>query len=612
MEMNNLSDLFKNTFNSVYNYSGSSNEFPVLSCSPEFKEDYTFVLFPWVKKLKLSPDQIGKTLGEELIAQNKIKSYFIVKGFFNFSFDDNFWIQSNHSYFRKDLNSIVKISEAPRKYLVEYCSPNTNKPLHLGHVRNILLGWSVYNILRAIGHKVETSQIINDKGVAICKSMLAWKKYADGKTPEKEGIKPDHYVGKYYVLFDIKFKEEYDAWQKTDFGISVYNDQRKEDEREKDFYSRYKNEYFNKYSQLGKETRDMLLAWENGEPETRALWTQMNSWVYQGLWETYKKLEVDFDHTYYESQTYLLGKDIVAEGLSKNVFYKLEDGSVWIDLEDIGLDKKIILRSDGTTVYITQDLGTARERHQKHAADHYIYVVADEQDYHFKVLFETLKKLEEPYANGLFHLSYGMVDLPEGKMKSREGTVVDADELVEEVIQEAKKTALERGEIAVLKESEQEKICTKIGMAALKYFILKVTAKKRMVFNPKESVDMQGHTGPYIVNAYVRIKSILRKASCQNGKVIPENIDFEERNLIKQILYYPQILQESARSLDPSHLANYLYALAKDFHKYYHDFRILNAETSNIKEWRLMLSENISSILNHGMNCLGISMPERM
>jgi arginyl-tRNA synthetase len=610
--MKHLSDLFKDSFSSVYHYFGDRNEFPVLFCAPEFNQDYTFVMFPWVKKLKLSPDQIGKSIGEYLIKDKLIESYSIVKGFFNFSLSADYWIESNRAFFIDDLTRKVKVAEVPEKYLVEYCSPNTNKPLHLGHIRNILLGWSVHKIFKAIGHEVETSQIVNDKGVAICKSMLAWKNFGENITPDKAGIKPDHFVGKFYVLFDVKLKEEYKSWQQSAVAKEICTLNKTGDENSELFFSRFKNEYFNKYSQLGKEVREMLLAWEKNDPAIIALWNKMNSWVYEGFNETYKKLEVSFDYFYYESQTYLLGKDIVNEGLDKHIFYKLEDGSVWINLEDIGLDKKIILRSDGTSVYITQDLGTARERHKKHAANHYVYIVADEQDYHFKVLFETLKRLQEPYADGLYHLSYGMVDLPEGKMKSREGTVVDADDLIAEVISEARNTALERGEINVLPESEQNLICSKIGMAALKYFILKVTAKKRMVFNPKESVDMQGHTGPYIVNAFVRIKSILRKSKCSNENCKPEIIDREERNLIRQLLYYPDVLKESARSLDPSHLANYLYGLAKDFHRYYHDFRILNAETEETKQWRLMISENISKVLFHGMDCLGISMPERM
>jgi arginyl-tRNA synthetase len=610
--MKHLSNLFKESFYSVYKYTGTVEEFPVTFCSGEFNEDYTFVLFPWVKKLSLSPLQIGNELGEQLITGNKIKSYSIVKGFFNFSLTDEFWIQQNYLFNHDALEVRIKLNTEPKKYLIEYCSPNTNKPLHLGHIRNILLGWSIYKIFKSLGHQVETSQIVNDRGVAICKSMLAWLKYSNGLTPEQAGIKADHFVGEYYVLFETKFKEEYDAWQSGEIANQIFNQNNKEEDTRDSFFKKYKNEYFNKYSILGKEVRDMLLAWERNDPETISLWKKMNSWVYEGFDKTFQKLGVSFDHYYYESQTYLLGKDIVQSGLDNKVFYKMEDGSVWIDLEDIHLDKKIILRSDGTSVYITQDLGTARLRHQKHAADQYIYVVADEQEYHFKVLFEILKRLKEPYAQGLFHLAYGMVDLPEGKMKSREGTVVDADDLIGEVISEATKTAVERGEIAALTEAEQLSICSKIGMAALKYFILKVSAKKRMIFNPKESVDMQGHTGPYIVNAYVRIKSILRKSECKNKQVVPEQIAIEERNLIKQLLYYPDVLMDSAKTLDPSHLANYLYTLAKDFHKYYHDFRILKAETENLTQWRLLLCGNISRVLFHGMDCLGISMPERM
>ncbi len=610
--MKHLSGLFLDAFSSLYQYQGTQDEFLIKFCSPDFKKDYTFILFSWSKRLNISAEELGQAVGQHLLNSNKISSYEMVKGFLNFSLPESYWINICKTISESLISDWVKTTDPKKKYLIEYCSPNTNKPLHLGHIRNILLGWSVNKILNSLGHIVETSQIINDRGIAICKSMLAWKKYANGNTPESEQIKPDHFVGKYYVLFENKLKEEYKEFQTTSLAKEVYQKFKNTTEEEIEFFKRFKNEYFNKYSILGSEVHQMLIAWESNEAGTIQLWNKMNSWVYEGFEETYRNLGVTFDYYYYESQTYLLGKDIVQEGLQQNIFYQADDQSVWIDLEDKGLDKKLVMRSDGTSVYITQDLGTARLRHKTHHADQYIYVVADEQDYHFKVLFSTLEKLGEPYAKGLYHLSYGMVDLPEGKMKSREGTVVDADDLIEEVVKEAKSTALERGEIASLSLSDQHTICTQIAMAALKYFILKVSAKKRMIFNPKESVDMQGHTGPYIVNAYVRIKSILRKSQAPIQFSIPEEIQFEEKNLLKQMHSYPAILYEAGKSLDPSHLSNYLYNLAKDFHKYYHDYKILNAETKNIIEWRLLLCTNLSAILKHGMDCLGIQMPDRM
>ncbi|MBK9108035.1 MAG: arginine--tRNA ligase [Saprospiraceae bacterium] len=600
---------FQAAFEELFNITASSKELHIQACSPEFDKDYTLILFPWIKKLNKKPEEIGELLGQKLISENIISDYQIIKGFFNFSYPDNYWMSLlktppvSHS---EDGQSNIE------KILIEYCSPNTNKPLHLGHVRNILLGWSVYKILMASGHHVETTQVINDRGVAICKSMLAWKKWGNNSTPENTGIKSDHFVGDYYVLFEVKFQEEYNIWLSSDEAANVYETKFGEIER-KEFKSKFKNEYFNSISPLGDEIRKMLVLWESNDHETIKLWKQMNQWVYDGFDKTYKRLQIKFDHIYYESQTYLLGKDIIQKGLQSGVFYKEPDGSTWVDLEPRGLDKKILMRKDGTSVYITQDLGTAQQRHEKHQADRYIYVVGDEQDYHFKVLFETLKVLKESFADHLFHLSYGMVDLPEGKMKSREGNVVDADDLVDNVVEEARKSAQERGEIAILPGEEQEIIFNKIGMAALKYFILKVHPKKRMLFDPKEAVDMQGHTGPYIVNAYVRIQSILRKQDGQNS-INDQNIQINrnEKSLIRLIHEYNNIIQTAAKDLDPSHLANYLYLLAKEFHKYYHDYSILNAETDELKYFRLHLSRKVSDILKNGMECLGIEMPDRM
>ncbi len=610
--MEHLSNLFKDAFEQLFEYKGQTQEYILQSCAPEHGEDYTFVLFPWVKKLGINPQLIGDKIGTFLIENNQICSFQVVKGFFNFSVSNSFWNEQNVNFSKIPLADQIKSGQVSRKYLIEYCSPNTNKPLHLGHIRNILLGWSVHKILQASGHHVETTQVINDRGIAICKSMYAWKKWSNGATPESVGQKPDHFVGEYYVLFENKFREEYALWQSSDDGKKAYQIHRKENENETSFFSRYKNEYFNLASPIGKEVRELLVRWETGENESISLWKKMNEWVYIGFEETFKRLQVHFDHYYYESQTYLLGKDLIKSGLDKHIFQQESDGSVWINLEDCGLDKKILMRSDGTSLYITQDLGTAHMRHNKHHADSYIYVVADEQDYHFKVLFETLKRMGEPYADQLYHLSYGMVDLPEGRMKSREGNVVDADDLINDVIKEAQYTAEERGEINVLPQDEQQNIFTLIGMAALKYFILKVGPKKRMIFDPKESVDMQGHTGPYIVNAYVRIKSILRKANLGNKEFKDLEVGKPERMLLRLLYSYPDVIHVAAKQLDPSHLANYLYSLAKEFHKFYHDHRILNAESESLIQFRLVLCRNIANVIEHGMDCLGIEMPERM
>lgn len=610
--MSSLINIFSTAFFELFNFQVAENELIIQECAIEFDEDYTLILFGLAKRISSSPPQIAEKLGPFLIKSGAISKFSLVKGFFNFSLNDEFWISTLRLEVSSSIENRIKEPGNKEKVLVEYCSPNTNKPLHLGHIRNILLGWSVTKIMKSIGYSVETTQVINDRGVAICKSMLAWKKFSHSKTPDSEGIKPDHFVGQYYVLFENKFKEEYSAWQNSTIAREHFDLNKNIGETDEVFYARYKNNYFNEFSQLGKEVRAMLVQWENGDNETIALWNKMNNWVYQGFQTTYDKLGINFDHYYYESQTYLLGKNIIEQGLKNKVFYTEHDGSVWVDLSSKGLDKKILMRNDGTSLYITQDLGTAQERHNNHKANRYIYVVADEQNYHFKVLFDTLDLLGEPYAQSLFHLSYGMVDLPDGKMKSREGTVVDADDLMNDVIQEARLNAVERGELAVLEKEEQEKIIEQIGMAALKYFILKVNPKKRMIFDPKESVDMQGHTGPYIINAYVRIMSILRKEQADGVSFNIEVVNKSERRLIQKLKVYPEILKYSADNLDPSHLANYLYSVAKEFHKYYHDNSILNATSDELKKFRLNLCASISGILKHGMDCLGIQMPNRM
>ena len=582
----------------------------VTPCKKEFSKDFTLVTFGLAKTLRINPETLASSLGSLLISNRVIGSFEVVKGFLNFSMSDAFWVECMHLLKKSSPTGQVSSDESLR-YLIEYCSPNTNKPLHLGHVRNILLGWSVTQILKAAGHEVSTTQVINDRGIAICKSMLAWKKFAHGDTPQTSGIKPDHFVGDYYVLFEQKFRDEYSEWQQSDSAEESFSRLKKDNESKVDFFKRFKNEYFTKFSKLGNEASEMLRNWEAGDSATLDLWKQMNHWVYDGFKQTQDLLGVSFDSTYYESKTYLLGKDIVQKGLNDGVFHRSEDGAVFIDLTDAGLDKKILLRSDGTSIYITQDIGTAMQRHEIHHADKYVYVVADEQDYHFQTLFEILKRLNVPFAEGLYHLSYGMVELPSGRMKSREGTVVDADDLIKEVYSEAQKSASERGELESLSESERERVIFQIALSALKYYLLKVHPKKRMIFDPTESVDLQGHTGPYILNAYVRIQSVLRKADTNEFKV-PAEIVQAERELLNSLLQYPKVIQESARQLDPSHLANYLYQMAKDFHRYYHDYRILNAETEELKSWRLSLIDQFGQYLKHGMNCLGIQMPDRM
>ena len=582
----------------------------------EFEGDYTVVVFPFTKQARKKPDVIGEELGAYLKANVDVVSNFnVVKGFLNLVIKDDYWIS-----FLNEVYTNPEYGKHPsngKKVMVEFSSPNTNKPLHLGHIRNILLGWSVYKINEAAGYDVVRVQIVNDRGIAICKSMLAWQKFGNGATPEISAIKSDHFVGKYYVLFETKFKEEYKSWQESDAGKDIYQNNRKGDVSESVFFKEYKNQYFNQFSTLGKEAKEMLRKWEAGDSDTIDLWKKMNNWVYQGFEATYNRLGVAFDKLYYESNTYLLGKETINNGLENNVFYRKEDGSVWIDLEEAKLDHKLVLRKDGTSVYMTQDIGTAQLRNQDFGVDKMIYVVADEQNYHFQVLFEILKRLEEPYAAGLHHLSYGMVDLPTGKMKSREGTVVDADDLMDVVIKEAYANSVDRGTLEGLSEEEQAEIMRKIGMAALKFFIVKVQPKKRMVFNPKESVDMQGQTGPYVQNAFVRIQSVLRKAKAeaidfQSSPTAYTQLEKAERDLIGELYKYPELIQMAAEEFDPAIIANFCYDLAKGYHKFWHDHSILRADTEDAKIFRLRLSLAVSNVLKSGMDMLGIEMPDRM
>lgn len=597
----------------LYGLDISDNLLPITPTRKEFIGDFTVVTFPLTKLAKKKPDIIGEELGHLLVRDlPEIDSFNVIQGFLNLSFVPSFW-----NSFVLSLQDNPAFGELPpngERVLVEFSSPNTNKPLHLGHIRNILIGWSVSKILKAAGFDVFNVQIINDRGIAICKSMLARKIWGAGKTPENTGIKGDFFVGSYYVLFEQKFQEEYAAWQLTSEAREVFESKKKEDQSEVAFFKSYKDLYFNAYSELGKQAAEMLRNWEAGDEETIATWSQMNQWVYAGFDHTYQLLGVHFDKLYYESETYLLGKDIVQNGIEKSVFYKEADGSVWIDLTDVKLDKKVVLRKDGTSVYITQDLGTAELRYDDFKANKMIYVVADEQNYHFQVLFEIAKKLKVPYAEGLHHLSYGMVDLPTGKMKSREGTVVDADDLIAEVVFEARKNSEERGVLADLTDLERSEIIRKIGLAALKYFIIKVQPQKRMTFDPKESVDMQGQTGPYIQNAFVRIQSVLRKAGDFDANIAENYLEFvlEEREIIQQLYQYPSVIEESALQYDPSAIANYAYALAKNYHRFYHEHSILKADDLAVRSFRLCMSKAVGSVLNHSMNLLGIEMPDKM
>ena len=557
----------------------------------DFEGDMTIVIFHMLRYRKGNPKQIGHALGNYLAEHVKeITSFNEVKGFLNLVISDVFYLHSFNCIFRQESYGLV--SGEDDVVIVEYSSPNTNKPLHLGHVRNNLLGYSVAEILKASGKKVYKTQIINDRGIHICKSMLAWKRYGNGETPKSSGLKGDKLVGNYYVRFDKEYKK--DIADLMSRGIS-------EDDAKKQAPSLI-------------EAQEMLRKWESGDPETVDLWKMMNGWVYDGFDMTYRDLGVDFDRLYYESETYLLGKDVIEEGLAKGVFYKKEDGSVWCDLTSEGLDEKLVLRSDGTAVYMTQDIGTAIQRVKDYSdINGMVYTVGNEQDYHFKVLFLILKKLGLSWAEKLYHLSYGMVDLPSGKMKSREGTVVDADDLILEMSNTAQQISQELGKLDGYSEEEKNKLYRVIGLGALKYFILKVDPKKRILFDPKASVDFQGNTGPFIQYTYARIQSILRKATFDSSTEVSDiDLHQKEKELIKQLQVYPEIIQQAANQYSPALIANYTYDLVKEFNSFYQNVSILGEENKKKKIFRVQLSKKVAEVIKSAFHMLGIQVPERM
>ena len=556
----------------------------------EFDGDLTLVVFPFVRAAKKKPEEVAEEIGGKLLEMKAIAGFNVVKGFLNLSLDRGVYVDQFKT-FSTDLNFGLPAPGSKGTYIVEYSSPNTNKPLHLGHIRNNLLGYSVAEILKANGVAVTKVQIINDRGIHICKSMLAWQEYGNGETPDSSGLKGDHLVGKYYVKFDQVYKEEIKA---------LIAEGKTEEEAKKQAPSLLK-------------AQQMLLKWEEGDAGVVALWKTMNEWVYSGFNTTYAKLGVDFDKNYYESQTYVLGKDDVTKGLESGVFYKKEDGSVWIDLESDGLDHKLVLRSDGTSVYMTQDIGTAIQRFKDFEAKGMTYVVGNEQDYHFKVLFLILSKLGYAWAEQLHHLSYGMVDLPSGKMKSREGTVVDADDLIDGMVADAEAISKELGKLDGLEEAEQQELFTTLGLGALKYFILKVDPKKRMLFNPAESIDFNGHTGPFIQYAYARIQSLQRKAPQGAGvDWTALTLNEDETVVIKALLQFPEVMDQAARNFSPAVLANYTYELVKKYNGFYQNNSILKAETEQSIAFRLLLSKKVGEVIKASMNCLGIQVPNRM
>lgn len=588
--MTELIKLIHNTVNQLFDFNFQDSQIQFQQTRKEFEGDITLVVFPLVKVAKKSPEETGKVIGEAVVKSiEEIESFNVIKGFLNLKFTDTFWKKKFSIQIQNPNWGIENPNSSNRTILVEYSSPNTNKPLHLGHLRNNFLGYSVAEILKANGHDVKKVQVINDRGIHICKSMVAWQLFGNGETPENTGLKGDKLIGNYYVKFDKEYKNEI---------ANLITEGLTEDEAKKQ-------------APLMQNAQQMLVKWEQGDEETVDLWKKMNSWVYSGFDVSYKTMGVDFDKLYYESDTFLLGKNIVQKGLDENFFFQKEDGSIWIDLKNDGLDEKLLLRSDGTAVYMTQDIGTAVLRKQDFPAmDQLIYTVGNEQDYHFKVLFKILEKLGYDFAQNCFHLSYGMVDLPSGKMKSREGTVVDADDLMADMFSTAQATSEELGKLEDASEEEKQTLYKNVGLAALKYFILKVDPKKRMLFNPEESVDFNGNTGPFIQYTYARIQALKRrKGNYDLNGFEGFNLELEERELIKKIEQFPDIVKEAGAGYSPAIIANYIYDLVKIYNQFYQSIQIFGTEKEDL---RIALSHKCGEVIKSGMKLLGIDVPERM
>ena len=588
----------------LYAHDVEPNTVQLQKTKSTFEGHLTLVVFPFLKVSKKKPEETAQEIGE-YVAQHcdAVSAFNVVKGFLNLVIAPKAWISLLNSIAAQPHFGEKEVTNASPLVMIEYSSPNTNKPLHLGHVRNNLLGWSLSQIMKANGNRVIKTNIVNDRGIHICKSMLAWKRWGNGETPETSGKKGDHLIGDYYVAFDKHYREEVKAL-KTQYLAEGKTEEEAEKEAKEN-------------APLMQEAREMLRRWEQNDPEIRSLWQTMNTWVYAGFDETYKRLGVSFDKIYYESETYLEGKGKVEEGLSKGIFFRKEDNSVWADLTNEGLDHKLLLRSDGTSVYMTQDIGTADLRYKDYPIDNMIYVVGNEQNYHFQVLSILLDKLGFSWGKDLVHFSYGMVELPNGKMKSREGTVVDADELMQEMVNGAQKTSDEMGKLQDMSADERAKIAEMVGLGALKYFILKVDARKNMLFNPEESIDFNGNTGPFIQYTHARICSVLRKAN-EQGIAIPASLpndaplNEKEINLIQKLSDYASVVEQAGKDYSPSGIANYCYELTKEFNQFYHDYSILKEEDNNKKIVRLVLAQNVAKVIKNGMNLLGIDVPERM
>jgi arginyl-tRNA synthetase len=573
-----------------FGHSTTAESLVINNTKPEFEGDYTLVLFTLAKPLKMAPEKLGEQLGEAMVRQHPevIARFNVIKGFLNLTLTDTFWLK-----FVEVQSTVTSLQEhwlQGKKVMVEYSSPNTNKPLHLGHLRNIFLGWSVAEILKNCGAEVVKTCVVNDRGIHICKSMIAWQLFANGATPANAGIKGDHFVGDYYVKFNDELKRQIDELMASG---------RSKQEAEKE-------------APIMKATQQMLLDWEAGKPEVLSLWNTMNGWVYEGFDQTYRQIGADFQKTYYESKTYLLGKQFVAEGLQQGIFFTKEDGSTWIDLTNEGLDQKLVLRGDGTSVYITQDLGLAQEKYDEFSYDQSIYVIADEQNYHMKVLQLILEKLQKPYAKGIYHLSYGMVELPSGRMKSREGTVVDADDIVSEMIAVAKRKTEELGKVKDFSAGELEELYRMLALGALKFFLLRVDPKKKMVFNPEESIDFQGFTGPVVQYTHARICSLLRKEKPTEQPLTETVFLPAEKELVLQLAHYPTVLEQAVTEHNPSVLAIYAFTLAKTFNSFYNQHSVMQAESSEKKQLRLKLSAQTARLIEAAMGNLGIAVPQRM